>query len=205
MTRLSNTQFLLLPKRMPEERDDMAHTLDTLLRLLHPMVPFVTEEVWQLLADAAPCRGLDSLQPAAESIMVCRGPAAHTVCCDERIESQFARFQEVLRAVAIRGRQNVPPKTQIEFSVCCDTETAVLGAADGILFPFDGRGGRPAGGPEVEAPVFERQCGPLGHGSSSIWPTSSTWPPRSAQEAGVGEARWLHRREAEEARKRGVC
>ena len=32
----------------------LAHTLDTLLRLLHPMVPFVTEEVWQLLAAVAP-------------------------------------------------------------------------------------------------------------------------------------------------------
>jgi valyl-tRNA synthetase len=43
----------------------LAHTLDVLLRLLHPMIPFITEEVWQLLGRAAPERGLPA--PAAAS------------------------------------------------------------------------------------------------------------------------------------------
>ena len=45
----------------PTAQRVLAHTLDTLLRLLHPMIPFVTEEVWQLLAEAAPQRGIDNL------------------------------------------------------------------------------------------------------------------------------------------------
>jgi len=32
----------------------LAHTLDTLLRLLHPMIPFLTEDVWQRLNEVAP-------------------------------------------------------------------------------------------------------------------------------------------------------
>ena len=36
----------------------LAHTLDTLLRLLRPVIPFITEEIWQLLNAAAPQRGL---------------------------------------------------------------------------------------------------------------------------------------------------
>ena len=40
------------PAARPTAQRVLAHTLDTLLRLLHPMVPFVTEEVWQLLAEA---------------------------------------------------------------------------------------------------------------------------------------------------------
>ena len=36
----------------PTAQRVLAHTLDTILRLLHPMIPFVTEEVWQLLAEA---------------------------------------------------------------------------------------------------------------------------------------------------------
>ena len=37
----------------------LAHTLDTLLRLLHPMIPFLTEEVWQRFGEVAPQRGID--------------------------------------------------------------------------------------------------------------------------------------------------
>ena len=133
----------------------LAHTLDTLLRLLHPIVPFVTEEVWQLLAVAAPSRGIHALRPAAESIMIAPWPEYEATDCDEQIEARFARFQDVLRAVRdIRGRQNVPPKTQLEFSVRCDAETALL------LRPMEPyflsmAGARPvAWGPEVEAPAL---------------------------------------------------
>ena len=49
------------PAARPTAQRVLAHTLDTLLRLLHPMIPFVTEEVWQLLAEAAPQRGIDTL------------------------------------------------------------------------------------------------------------------------------------------------
>ena len=45
-------------RRAPTAQRVLAHTLDTLLRLLHPMIPFITEEVWQLLGEAAPSAGL---------------------------------------------------------------------------------------------------------------------------------------------------
>ena len=105
----------------------LAHTLDTLLRLLHPMIPFLTEEVWQLLAQAAPQRGLETLRQAEASIMIAPWPEADRSRQDARIEAQFARFQEVLRAVReIRSRQNVAPKKEIRFSVRCDAATAEL-------------------------------------------------------------------------------
>ena len=105
----------------------LAHTLDTLLRLLHPMIPFLTEEVWQLLGEFAPQRGIVEVAPAAESIIIAPWPECDAARRDPRIEAQFARFQEVLRAVRdIRGRQNVAPKTKIDFAVRCDAETAEL-------------------------------------------------------------------------------
>ncbi|MCX7428620.1 MAG: valine--tRNA ligase [Planctomycetia bacterium] len=105
----------------------LAHALDTLLRLLHPMIPFLTEEVWQLLGEAAPERGIARLAPAAESIMIAPWPESDVRRRDPRIEARFARFQEVLRAVRdIRGRQNVSPKVKIDFAVRCDEETAEL-------------------------------------------------------------------------------
>jgi valyl-tRNA synthetase len=105
----------------------LAHTLDTLLRLLHPTVPFVTEEVWQRLAEAAPSRGLASPQPAAESVMIAPWPESDTAAQNPEIEAQFARFQEVLRALRdIRSRQNVPPRQKITFMLRCDEATVAL-------------------------------------------------------------------------------
>jgi valyl-tRNA synthetase len=98
----------------------LAHTLDTLVRLLHPAMPFVTEEIWQLLNTAATARGLVP-QPASESIMIAAWPVSEASHVNAEIEARFARFQDVLKALReIRSRQNIPPKTAINFAVRCD-------------------------------------------------------------------------------------
>jgi valyl-tRNA synthetase len=131
----------------------LASALDTLLRLLHPMIPFLTEEVWQLLAGVAPARGIDSAEPAVESVMIAAWPESDARRRDPHIEEQFARFQEVLRAVReIRSRQNVPPKQELRFSVRCDAAVADL------LRPMEPyflsmAGARPTGfGPDIKSP-----------------------------------------------------
>ena len=91
------------------------------------MMPFITEEIWQLLAQAAPQRGLDDPQPAAGSIMTASWPLADVSRQDAAIEAQFARFQAVLGALReIRSRQNIPPKSRIEFGVRCEADTEQL-------------------------------------------------------------------------------
>ncbi|MBI3465060.1 MAG: valine--tRNA ligase [Planctomycetes bacterium] len=105
----------------------LAHALDTLLRLLHPMIPFLTEEVWQLLGQAAPERGLGAPTQAAESVMIARWPESDSTWQDREIESRFARFQEALRGLReVRSRQNIAPKTPLTFSARCDEATAQL-------------------------------------------------------------------------------
>jgi len=133
----------------------LAHTLDALLRLLHPMIPFVTEEVWQLLAEAAPQRGLSEPATPAASIMIAPWPQPEPAREDAQIEARFSLFQGVLRAVRdIRSRQNVPPKTRIEFSVRCDDATAALLAPMEPYFPAMA-GARATGwGPAVEPPAL---------------------------------------------------
>jgi valyl-tRNA synthetase len=133
----------------------LAHTLDTILRLLHPMIPFVTEEVWQLLAQAAPQRGIDTVQPAAASIMIAPWPERDAAREDPHIEDQFLRFQEVLRGVReIRSRQNVPPKQEIEFAVRCETAVGELLEPMAPYF-LSMAGARPTAlGPKVEAPAL---------------------------------------------------
>jgi valyl-tRNA synthetase len=105
----------------------LAHTLDSLLRLLHPLVPFVTEEIWQLLATAAPDRGMEKPSPAAASVMIAAWPAVEERRIDAQIEARFARFQEVLGGLReIRSRRNIPPKSPIRFSVRSDAATVEL-------------------------------------------------------------------------------
>ncbi len=105
----------------------LAATLDTLVRLLHPMIPFITEEVWQLLGQTAAERGLTELEAPAESIMIAPWPVADHSRQDAQIEARFARFQEVLSGLReVRSRQNIPPKTEMRFSVRCDAATAEL-------------------------------------------------------------------------------
>jgi valyl-tRNA synthetase len=118
----------------------LAHALDVLMRLLHPMMPFLTEEVWQLLGKVAPKRDLpDAAEPspnpsligrgyeAAESICIARWPTADTARQNATIEQQFAEFQSVLGAVReIRQTQNIPQREELTFSVRCDAATAEL-------------------------------------------------------------------------------
>ncbi|MCC7473847.1 MAG: class I tRNA ligase family protein, partial [Pirellulales bacterium] len=127
----------------------LAHALDVLMRLLHPMMPFLTEEVWQLLGEVAPERGLTtnnaaepslasaSAEPpgptlerrggSAESVCIAAWPVAELSHQDATIEEQFADFQAVLGAVReARQRQNIPFKEELSFAIRCDESTAKL-------------------------------------------------------------------------------
>ncbi|MDR0328748.1 MAG: class I tRNA ligase family protein, partial [Planctomycetaceae bacterium] len=102
----------------------LVNVLSVLVRLLHPVIPFVTEEIWQRLNSAAVCRLPSAV---SESITVAPFPVADERDIKPEIEQQFAVFQELLRAVRdVRASRNVPPKMEIAFSVRCDEATAEL-------------------------------------------------------------------------------
>jgi valyl-tRNA synthetase len=131
----------------------LAHTLDTILRLLHPMIPFLTEDVWQRLGEVAPDRGIDVVESAAESIMRAPWPESDPARQDAGIEAQFARFQEVLRAVRdIRARQGVAPRAPLKFSVRCEAEVADLLSPMEPYFAAMAHAEAVAFGPAVAAP-----------------------------------------------------
>ena len=151
----------MVKNRLQDESDRvvaqrvLAHTLDTLLRLLHPMIPFLTEDVWQRLGEFAPERGIDSTEPAAESIMRAAWPESNPMRQDPEIEAQFARFQEVLRAVRdIRARQGVAPKVPLKFSVRCDACAAELLTPMEPYFASMANAQATAFGPEVTSPAL---------------------------------------------------
>ncbi len=82
---------------------------EELMLVLHPFMPFVTEEIWQDLATRA----------AGESIMVSPMPKAEAV--DETLLSRFALLQEAVSAIRnIRKQKNIPQKEAIELKVVLD-------------------------------------------------------------------------------------
>ena len=82
---------------------------EELMLVLHPFMPFVTEEIWQDLAARA----------AGESIMVSPMPKADEV--DETLLSRFALLQEAVSAIRnIRKQKNIPQKEAIELKVVLD-------------------------------------------------------------------------------------
>jgi valyl-tRNA synthetase len=86
----------------------LAHCLDTVLRLLHPVVPFITEDLWQKL----PGRGTDEL------LIVAAWPEANAQWIDPAAETAFATVQQAITAMRnIRAEYRVPPKTRLRASV----------------------------------------------------------------------------------------
>lgn len=140
-------------KQRPAVQRMLAHVLDTLLRLLHPLMPFITEEVWQLLAKVAPERGLSKPTKAAESVMLADWPTADLARQDARVESQFAKYQATLKALnEIRSRQDIAPRKPIEFVIrCCDDDAALL-APMAPYYQQMTNAKAVAFGPQVEAP-----------------------------------------------------
>ena len=131
----------------------LVHTLDSLLRLLHPMIPFITEEVWALLGEVAPERGLPEPQPASKHLIVAEWPSVDATRIDETIEKRFARFQATLGALReIRSRQGIKPKQPIEFSVTCADETVELLKPMEPYFQSMAMATSVGWGPDVKAP-----------------------------------------------------
>ena len=85
--------------------------LEQILILLHPVMPFVTEEIWHKLPNAD------------ESIMRASFPIFDETRVDTEAEEQMALVMEVVTGIRnIRGEMNVPPATKVE--VLCLTDGA---------------------------------------------------------------------------------
>ena len=115
------------PEQRAATQQVLIHTLDQLLRLLHPMIPFITEAIWQELASFGPVRTLDGRTEEQPWLICAAWPSADMALQDPLIESQFGKFAAVLGALReIRSRQNIPPKEEVSFTVACDSQTSDL-------------------------------------------------------------------------------
>ncbi len=86
--------------------------LECSLRLLHPFMPFVTEELWQRLPGTG------------DSIMVARWPSAQEFEKDAEAEKQMSFIQSLVVAVrSARSEHTIPPSAKVDaVFVCTDDE-----------------------------------------------------------------------------------
>ena len=99
--------------------------LDTILRLVHPVMPFVAESIWHALGDVAFERGLPAPEPASESVVIAAWPAFPESWQDAALERRFARMQDLVRAVReARNRYLIDHRTPLGVFIHCAGEVA---------------------------------------------------------------------------------
>jgi valyl-tRNA synthetase len=82
----------------------LAYVLDRTLRLLHPFMPFLTEEIWQHLP-----------HEAGETITLAAWPSYDAKFEAEEAVKEMSLLMDVIRAVRnIRAEVNVPPGKKVE-------------------------------------------------------------------------------------------
>jgi len=96
-------------------RTVLVMVLDTALRLLHPLMPFITEEIWHALHPAR----------TENSIMVQPYPAVDPALVDDEAERRMNLLMEVIRSIRnIRSEMNLPPGQELA--------AIVISSADGV-------------------------------------------------------------------------
>lgn len=102
------------PERKRSAQKALAAVLDCLLRMLHPFVPFITEEIYSHLSRAVPDRGLFEPALASETLVNAQWPSPDDYPRDPRAEDDMTLVTDVIRAARnIRSKLNLGERTRI--------------------------------------------------------------------------------------------
>ena len=99
----------------------LAYVLSNTLKLLHPFMPFITEEIWQAL----PHEG--------ESIMISDWPKYSADLCDVQAEQEMIGIMDAIKGIRnVRNEMNVPPSKKVKLFVV--TKDEELFSQAGVFF-----------------------------------------------------------------------
>jgi len=113
-----------------DPRPVLVQVLETGLRLLHPYMPFVTEELWQRLRPflASPPSEMGSAEPV-EALIAAPYPQSDAAWRDEEAERQVEGVIDIVRAIRnIRSEKKVEPARYIEAFVVANASRSEIEA-----------------------------------------------------------------------------
>ncbi|MGL6037200.1 MAG: valine--tRNA ligase, partial [Legionella sp.] len=105
---LQNEHSLSAMKR--GTRKTLIHVLDQILKLLHPLMPFITEEIWQKTSKLT--------SESGESIMLSAYPQVDETFINETIEEELDWVKSLIQAVrTVRSEMNISPAKVIPLNI----------------------------------------------------------------------------------------
>ena len=102
-------------------RRTLLRVLETVLRLAHPLIPFITEELWQTVGLMA-----DRIKPGeTASLMLQTYPKADLTRCDETAEAWVGTLKQMVNACrSLRGEMNLSPALKVPLVAAGDKALA---------------------------------------------------------------------------------
>jgi valyl-tRNA synthetase len=123
------------PATAGQTAEVLAAVLDGSLRLLHPIIPFITEMIWVRLNEVRPTRGLPMRLECPGSNRLIKAAWPTAVQTGDPAEANFTRIQDIVTAIRkIRNDFKVDLKRRLDVSISAPGDaTAQVRASQGII------------------------------------------------------------------------